>query len=46
MLPSASDHLPRVRLFNPKEVCDVTVGIVERFPKDVCGSFGGRQLLQ
>src|SRR5262245_28224848 len=45
-LPSASHHLPRVGLFKPKGVRDVAVSIVERFPKDVIGSFGGRQLLQ
>ena len=45
-LPSASHHLPRVCLFKPKDVCDVAVWIVERLPKDVGGSFGGRQLFQ
>ncbi len=46
MLPSASDHLPRVRLFNPKDVRDVTVRIVERLSKDVRRSFNGRQPFQ
>ena len=46
VLPSASDHLPRVGLFKPKDVCDVRVWVVERLPKDVGGSFGGRQLFQ
>ena len=46
MLTSASHHLPRVGLFKPKGVRDVAVCVVERLPKDVSGSFRGRQLLQ
>jgi hypothetical protein len=46
MLPSASHHLPRVDLFKPQSVRDLSVWIVERLPKDVGGSFRGRQLLQ
>ena len=46
VLPSASHHLPRVGLFKPKDVRDVAVCVVERLPKDVGGSFRGRQLLQ
>ena len=46
VLTSASHHLPRVGLFKPKDIRDVTICIVERLPKDVRGSFGGRQLFQ
>jgi hypothetical protein len=42
VLPSARDDLPRVRLFNPKDLRDVTVRIIERFSEDVRGSFGRR----
>ena len=37
--PSASYNLPRVGLFKPKDLRDITVWIVERLPKDVRGSF-------
>jgi hypothetical protein len=46
VLPSAPHHLPRIGRLKPKEVRDLTASIVERLPKDVGGSFGGRQLLQ
>jgi hypothetical protein len=46
VVPGSSHHLPRIGLFEPKEIRDITVWIVERFPKDVRGSFGGRQLFQ
>ena len=46
VLPGASHHLPRVGLFKPKDVRDITIWIVERLPKDVGSSFGGRQLFQ
>jgi hypothetical protein len=42
-LPGARHHLPRVRLFEPEDVRDVAVGIVERLPKDEGGAFGGSQ---
>src|SRR5262249_34454306 len=43
VLSSARDDLPRVRLFNPKDLRDVAVSIIERFSEDVRGSFGRRQ---
>ena len=46
VLAGASHHLPRVGLFKPKDVRDIAVCIIERLPKDVRGSFGGRQLFQ
>ena len=46
VLPGASHHLPRVGLFKPKDVRDITTWIVERLPNDVGSSFGGRQLFQ
>ena len=46
VLPSARHHLPRVGLLKPEGVRDVAVCVVERLPKDVSGTFGGRQLLQ
>jgi len=42
--PGASHHLARVGLFKLKNIRDVAVWIVEGFPKDVGGSFDGRQL--
>src|SRR5262245_59142194 len=45
-LASAVHHLPRVGLFKPEGVRDVAVCVVERLPKNVSGSFRGRQLLQ
>ena len=39
MAPSASYDLPRVGLFKPKNLRDITVWIVERLPKDVRSSF-------
>ena len=44
--PGATDYLPRVCLFKPEDGRDVRVRVVERLPKDVGGSFGGRQLFQ
>jgi hypothetical protein len=46
VLASARHQLPRVGLFKPKEVPDLTVWVVERLSKDVGGSFRGRQPLQ
>ena len=46
VLPGASHHLPRVGLSKPKQVRDVAVCIIERLPKDVRRSFGGRQPFQ
>jgi hypothetical protein len=46
VLPGASHYLPHVGLFKPKGVREVAVWIVESLPKDVGGSFRGRQLLQ
>ena len=46
VLPSASDHLPRVGLFEPKDVRDVAVRIVERLSKDERRSFDGGQRFQ
>ena len=46
VLPSTSHHLPCVGLFEPKDIRDVTIWIVECLPKDVRGSFGARQLFQ
>ena len=43
VLPSASDHLPRVGLFKPKDVRDVAVWIVERLSKNEGGLFGRSQ---
>ena len=44
--PRASHYLPRVYLFKPEDVRDITIRIVERLSKDVRGSFGGRQPFQ
>ena len=43
VLASPRHHLPRVGLFQPKGMGDVTIGIVERFSKDVRGPFSRRQ---
>ena len=46
VLPSASDHLPRVGLFEPKYARNVAVRIIERFPKNEGRSFGRGQRFQ
>src|SRR5437879_2716764 len=46
VVPRASHDLPCVGLCKPKDVCNVAVRVVERLPKDVSGSFGGRQPFQ
>jgi hypothetical protein len=43
VLTRAGHHLSRVGLFEPKDVRDLAVWIVEGFSKDEGGSFGGGQ---
>ena len=42
VLARASHHLPRVGHFEPEEVRDVAVRVVERLSKDVRSPFRGR----
>jgi hypothetical protein len=38
-LPGAGHDLARVRLFEPEDVRDVAIWVVERLPQDIGGSF-------
>jgi hypothetical protein len=46
MLPRSGDDLPRVGFFDPKDVCNLAVGIVEGLSKYVRRALGWRELLQ
>ena len=46
MRSRAGDELPGVCLLDLQNVCDLTVGIVERFAQNVCGPLCRRQLLK
>ena len=46
MLPCPGDELPRVGVFDPKDGCDLPVGVAEGFSKDVRRALGWRELLE
>ncbi len=46
MLPRSGDELPRVGFFDPKDVRNLPVGIVEGLSKHVRRALGWRELLQ
>lgn len=46
MPPSAAHELATVHLFESKNLCNLTIGVVERFAKNICGPFRRREPLQ